>query len=109
MRCRDGLSWPGHFGPRPGLEDRTGGVNPPIGTPRRGMAVLEAAQARRDRSDRVAVGPSGSSPNRRRKSMSVFEVNGKVVSPGSSFLIARVRVLSATAMFLAVYTIGLIG
>ena len=40
--------------------------------------------------------------------MSVFEVNGAVVSPGASSLVARVRLLSATVMLLAVYTIGLV-
>jgi hypothetical protein len=40
--------------------------------------------------------------------MSVFEVNGLVVSPGASYLIARVRMLTATAMLLAIYAIGLV-
>jgi hypothetical protein len=47
--------------------------------------------------------------NIRRKSMSVFEVNGSIASPGALHLIARVRVMTAAAMILAVYTIGLIG
>jgi hypothetical protein len=57
---------------------------------------------------RTEAAPSGPHPIRRRESMSVFEVDGRVVRPGSTYLIARVRVLTATAILLAVYTLGLI-